>query len=285
MKKILILLLVVLSSVCYAQTTTTIIVPSGAGGSVDILARKFAKFAELKTNKPFIVENIGGAGGSIGVSKFLKSRPNSLMITSSSWYLSIINNEFSLVDFKPVAILAEAPFFLITNKSQQLTCERLRASKSHYFLGHGGGVTEIVSTVISSKYPNIESIPYKSVKQSTVDLYGNQINATIITSTNDIIDPLVPVANTTSRTVNGVPSFAECLKIKTDLTGNFILITNAASDRAFIENTQTLASEFVKDPDTQNYYKENSFYNSSADFKNTNATVDGQIKKWKKVTK
>jgi tripartite-type tricarboxylate transporter receptor subunit TctC len=283
MKKILILLLVVLSPLCYSQTT--IIVPSGAGGSVDSLARKFAKFAELKTSKTFVVENVSGAGGSIGVSRFLKSRPNSLMITSSSWYLSIINNEFSLVDFKPVAVLAEAPFFLITNKSQQLTCERLRTSKSHYFLGNGGGVTEIVSTVISSKYPNIENIPYKSVKQSTVDLYGNQINATIITSTNDIIDPLVPLANTTSRTVNGVPSFAECLKIKTDLTGNFILITNATSDSAFIENTQTLASEFVKDPETQNYYKENSFYKSAADFKSITAMVDSQLKNWKKVIK
>ena len=283
MKKIVILLLVLLSPICHGQTT--IIVSSGAGGSVDILARKFAKFAELKTNKPFIVENIGGAGGSIGVSKFLKSRPNSLMITSSSWYLSIVNNEFSLEDFKPVAVLAEAPFFLVTNKTQNLTCEKLRTSDKHYFLGHGGGVTEIVSKIVSSKYPNIEDIPYKSVKQSTVDLHGNQINATIITSTNDIIDPLVPLANTTSRQVNGIAPFADCLNIKTDLTGNFILVTNAASDAAFVANTQTLAAEFVKDPDTQNYYKENSFYNSSADFKNTNATVDGQIKKWKKVTK
>jgi len=63
MKISIAMLLLVISSICHSQTV--IIVPTTAGGAVDLLARKFTKFAEIKTGKSFIVENIGGAGGNI----------------------------------------------------------------------------------------------------------------------------------------------------------------------------------------------------------------------------
>ena len=83
MIKKFILTLIFFSTSCISQTL--IIVPTTAGGAVDSVTRKFAKFAELKSGQSFIVENLGGAGGNIGIEKFLKAKSNSLMITSSSW--------------------------------------------------------------------------------------------------------------------------------------------------------------------------------------------------------
>jgi len=284
MKKFLVLLLVMLPTVCWGQTT--IIVPFAPGGSYDILGRKFAQFAQIKTGRPFVVENISGAGGNIGVSKFLNSRPNTLLITSSSLYLAINNKEFNLEDFRPIAILAEAPFFLAVNKLQQFTCEKLKYSTDHYFLGSAALThTEVIAKIISSKYPNIENIPYKAVKQSTVDLIGGRINGAITTSTNDIIDPLIPLANTSNRTVNGVPSFNDCLGIANTPQGDFLLITNTTSDDAFIKDTNTLALEFLKDRDIQAYYQENSMSSDSTKLKDVRSTVKSHLDAWKRVIK
>ena len=61
MKKFIILALLFLSTACYSQiSVTTIIVPFTPGGSYDILGRKFAQFAQIKTGRPFVVENIPG---------------------------------------------------------------------------------------------------------------------------------------------------------------------------------------------------------------------------------
>ena len=106
MRKLLVVFLLLIYSTCHSQSS--IIVPTAAGGAVDTLARKFAQFVESKTNKSTVIENFPGAGGNIGIAKFLKSRSNTLMITSGSWFISINQGAFNLEDFIPVAILGAA---------------------------------------------------------------------------------------------------------------------------------------------------------------------------------
>jgi tripartite-type tricarboxylate transporter receptor subunit TctC len=267
-------LLLLFSSLCYSQTN--VIVPTTAGGAVDLLARKFTKFAELKTRKSFVVENIGGAGGNIGIEKFLKSKPNSLMLTSSSWYLSINSGRFKQEDFKLITFLAESPFFLAVNKKQNLTCEKIKSSKAKYFLGSATlSHTEIIAKMISDRYPTIENVPYKAVKPATTDLLGNHINAVIIGSSTDVVEPLGILANSTERRINGIPTFTECLGINNPITMDFILLTNNTSDEQFIESIKLLAAEFVKDAEIRKYYKENTMYHTGS--KNINL----QLKRWK----
>jgi tripartite-type tricarboxylate transporter receptor subunit TctC len=280
MLKILVVnfILLLFSSACLGQTT--MIVPTTAGGAVDLLARKFIKFAEIKTGRSFVVENIGGAGGNIGLERFLKSKPNSLMITSSSWYLSINSGKFNQEDFKPVAFLAEAPFFLAVNKTQNLTCEKLKFSKTKFFLGSATlSHTEIISKMISQQYPTIENIPYKAVKPATMDLLGNHINAVIIGSSTDIVEPLGILANSTDRRVNGIPTFNECLGINKPITMDFILMANSSSDEKFIENINVLITEFLKDREIQDYYRENIMYNTGP------KKINVQLARWKDMAK
>ena len=53
----------------------TIVVPFAAGGTTDLFARIFANAMQAKYNQPFVVENKGGAGGTIGAAAAAKS-PN-----------------------------------------------------------------------------------------------------------------------------------------------------------------------------------------------------------------
>lgn len=280
MLKILVVnfILLLFSSVCLGQTA--VIVPTTAGGAVDLLARKFTKFAELRTGRSFVVENIGGAGGNIGLERFLKSKPNSLMLTSSSWYLSINSGKFKHEDFKAIAFLAEAPFFIAVNKTQGLTCEKLKSSGTRYLLGSATlSHTELIAKMISNRYPNIENIPYKAVKPATIDLLGNHINAVIIGSSTDIIEPLSILANSTDRQIKGIPTFHECLGINRPITMDFILMTNSTSDDQFIKNIEALAEAFLNDREMQNYYQENIMYNTG------HKKLSVQLNRWKAIEK
>lgn len=278
MNKFLLALLLCISSIGYSQTTVT--VPTTAGGAVDLLARKFAKFAELKTGKPFVVENLGGAGGNIGIEKFLKSKPNSLLISSSSWYLSINSGKFSIDEFKLITTLAEAPFFLAVNKTQNLTCDKLKSPTTKYFLGSATlSHTEIIAKMISEKYSNIENVPYKAVKPATMDLLGNHINAVIIGSSTDIVEPLAILANSTDKRVNGIPTFNECLGVNNPITMDFLLLTNNTSDEQFIKSIDLLVVEFLKDKDIQEYYKDNIMYNTGS------KKISAQLKRWKEMAR
>jgi len=282
--KTFIAVLLFLSSVSHSQTIIT--VPTSAGGAVDSLTRKFAKFAELKTGKSFVVENLGGAGGIIGVEKFLKSKPNSLLISSSSWYLSINSKKFNLEDFKPITILAEAPFVLAVNKTQNLTCERLKSINNQYFLGTASlSITEEVGNIIISKYPNIKNISYKAVKPATMDLLGNHINAVIIGGIIDIVDPLIGLANSTDQRINGIPTFKECLGINNPMTMDFLLIANRNSDDKFVEDIETLVLEFLNDKEVQYYYQDNAIYANNVGTKKINSTVQSRLKTWSRITK
>lgn len=278
MIKKFILTLIFFSTSCISQTL--IIVPTTAGGAVDSVTRKFAKFAELKSGQSFIVENLGGAGGNIGIEKFLKAKSNSLMITSSSWYLSINSGRFNLDDFKPIIILAEAPFFLAVNKTQNLTCAKIKSGTEEYFLGSATlSHTEIIAKMISKRYPTIENIPYKAVKPATMDLLGNHINAAIIGSSTDIVEPLTILANSTDRQINGIATFNECLGINNPITMDFLLIANKTSDIKFIDSMGKLANEFVKDKEIQDYYQANILYHTESN------KIHTQLKRWKDMAK
>jgi tripartite-type tricarboxylate transporter receptor subunit TctC len=271
-----------LSFTCQSQTIIN--VPTAPGGSVDSLARKFAKFAELETGNSFVIENVSGAGGNIGIAKFVKSPPNTLMISSSSWYLSINQGKFNLEDFRPIRILAEAPFFLAVNSTQRLTCNTLRTSNKKYFIGTATmSQTEAVGKMVISKYPNIENVPYKSVKPAITDLMGNHINAAIIASYTDIVPPLVSLANSSDRRINDIPSFIECLGINFPINADFLLLANKNSDEKFIESMSLLVTAFLKEKDTQDYYRENIMYPNHT--RKIDPLILIELKRWKELEK
>lgn len=285
MIKKFIFLLFFMATSCYAQQL--IVVPTAPGGSVDTLARKFAQFVELKSNKTVQIENAAGAGGNIGVARFLKTKPGSLMITSGSWYISINDGTFNLEDFKPVAILAESPFFLITNSSQNLTCEKLKSSQDRYFLGTATkSQTEMVGKSLIKKYTNIENVPYKAVKPATMDLLGNHINLAIIGGAESAITGLTIIANSTSRRVNGIPSFSECLAVASSgVTADFIVVAHKNSDEAFLKETESLVLEFLASKETQDYYQQTLMHNPNVVLKNIDSKVSEKLNQWQKLAR
>src|SRR6266851_524855 len=69
----------------YPSRPITMIVPFPAGGPTDVVARVVVERMKAPLGQPVIIENLGGADGSIGVGRPLARHPTAIRSTSASW--------------------------------------------------------------------------------------------------------------------------------------------------------------------------------------------------------
>jgi tripartite-type tricarboxylate transporter receptor subunit TctC len=69
----------------YPARPITMIVPFPPGGSTDVTARVLAERMRPLLGQPVIIENVGGAGGSIGVGRLARAAPDGYAIDLGQW--------------------------------------------------------------------------------------------------------------------------------------------------------------------------------------------------------
>jgi tripartite-type tricarboxylate transporter receptor subunit TctC len=104
----------------YPARTATIIVPFAAGGPADITARIVADILSRHLNQKFVVENVGGAGGTIGALRAARAPADGYTILSGHLGTNALAPAFypnlgydPLRDFEPVGLSAEYPELLV----------------------------------------------------------------------------------------------------------------------------------------------------------------------------
>jgi len=129
MRKLLVAIAVALISAAapadadnYPAHPITLIVPFPPGGSTDVAARIMADRMGPNLGQPVIVENIGGAGGSIGVGRLARATPDGYTIDIGQWDThvgSIIYNlNYDLqTDFAPIGLISNNPQLLVARKT------------------------------------------------------------------------------------------------------------------------------------------------------------------------
>src|ERR1700746_1416068 len=101
-----------------------LIAPSGPGGNPDVLARLLADKFSAAFGRPFVVENVPGAGGVVAANSVAKAAPDGyVLMLGDSGNLAInaaINPNLSyrpIADFAPITALATLPTILVLNPS------------------------------------------------------------------------------------------------------------------------------------------------------------------------
>ncbi len=103
----------------YPDRAVKIIVPFGAGSFTDLAARTLAMELTKELGQPVVVENKGGAGGTVGSAMVAKSRPDgyTLLVTDNSFVMSASlysNLSYSpLKDIVQISQIAEAPSMMV----------------------------------------------------------------------------------------------------------------------------------------------------------------------------
>lgn len=109
----------------YPSRPITMVVALPAGGAVDALARVMAERMRTTLGQPIIVENMGGAGGTLSISRVVRSEPDGYTIGMGTLGQYVIAGAIypisfdMLNDLKPVALLPNVPYWLIGRKGLQ----------------------------------------------------------------------------------------------------------------------------------------------------------------------
>src|SRR5215510_14483046 len=106
----------------YPSRSITLIVPFPPGGSTDTTARIIAEKMRPILGQTIVIENVGGAGGSLAVGRLARAAPDGYPIDIGQWDThvgSIIYNlTFDLQkDFEPIGLISVNPQLLVARKS------------------------------------------------------------------------------------------------------------------------------------------------------------------------
>jgi tripartite-type tricarboxylate transporter receptor subunit TctC len=169
------------------------IVPFPPGGSNDIFARPIAAFVGHRLHEPVVVENRGGAGGTIGGMTAARARPDGctlLVVNPSLTFASIVYAEsgFDLMrDFAPVSGLALVPVALVVNPAKlgvkDLAAFLAMARKQPTVINIGssglGTIPHLAIELLQQRTGvRFTHVPYRGGGPALQDLVSGQIDAT-----------------------------------------------------------------------------------------------------------
>jgi tripartite-type tricarboxylate transporter receptor subunit TctC len=107
----------------YPARTVTMNVPFAAGGPADITGRIVAEIFSRHLGQKFVVENVGGAGGTIGALRAARAAPDGYTILSGHMGTNALASAFypnlgydPQKDFEPIGLTTEYPELLVVRK-------------------------------------------------------------------------------------------------------------------------------------------------------------------------
>jgi tripartite-type tricarboxylate transporter receptor subunit TctC len=179
----------------YPARPITMIVPLAAGGSTDIIGRIMAEGMRSALGQTIVVENVTGAGGTIGVGRLARATPDGYTIGIGQWGTNVANGaiyplQFDLMkDFEPVALIATQPFLIVSRKTlpaDNLTglIAWLKANADKVSQGNSGvGTPSHVSGILFQNAIGArwQMVPYRSAGQTLNDLIAGQIDIALDT--------------------------------------------------------------------------------------------------------
>jgi tripartite-type tricarboxylate transporter receptor subunit TctC len=107
----------------YPSRAVTIVVPYPAGGPTDTIARILAERMQVALGQSVIIENIGGAGGSIGVGRVAHALPDGYTLSIGHTQTHVFNSAILKLDydvandFAPISLIADTPIWIVSGKA------------------------------------------------------------------------------------------------------------------------------------------------------------------------
>jgi len=184
----------------YPSRPITIVVAFAAGGSGDTITRILADHMRNQLGQTIVVENVGGAAGSIGVGRVARSAPDGYTISSGNWPTHVLNgaiyslNYDVLKDFEPISLIATESIVLVSRKNlpaNNLTdlTAWLRANPDKASAGTTGpgGVGHVVGIFFQKETgTQFQFVPYRGLAPATQDMIAGQIDMMFDTSANSL---------------------------------------------------------------------------------------------------
>jgi len=179
----------------YPARSVTLIVGYAPGGAVDLVARVTGAQLTDRLGQSVIIENVGGASGTLGTAKVVAARPDgyTLLLGSGSEIsiAKLINSNVTYDgerDLAPISLIGTAPMVLVGGSrlkadtlDQLLDAARARPGQLTYASPGIGSPLHLAGELIKMRGGvDISHVPYKGAGPAITDLLGGQIDLAIV---------------------------------------------------------------------------------------------------------
>jgi tripartite-type tricarboxylate transporter receptor subunit TctC len=175
----------------YPSRNITLIVPYPAGGPSDVVARIVAESMRKQLGETIVIENVGGAGGTIGTGRAAGATPDGYTILSASMGSHVAapalfpNMKYdSTKDFEPIGLVSNAPAALVAKKDfpakdlkefiAYVKANGAKVNQAHGGIGSSSHMACLLLNNEAGLKPN--SVAYKGTGPALNDLVGGHVD-------------------------------------------------------------------------------------------------------------
>ena len=174
----------------YPNKVITMIVPFAAGGPTDTVARLLGVPMTTTLKQQIIVENVGGAGGTIAANRVAKAPPDGYtilihhigMATAPALYRKLPYNP--MTDFEPIGLINEVPMTLVAKKDfpakdlmELIAYVKANKEKVNYANAGLGAASHLCGMLfMTAIQTEVTTIPYSGTGPAMNDLLGGQVD-------------------------------------------------------------------------------------------------------------
>lgn len=174
----------------YPNKVITIVVPFAAGGPTDTVARLLAQAMGADLKQQVLVENVGGAGGTLGAGRVARAAPDGYTLflhhigqsTAPALYRKLPYN--AIDDFEPIGLVTDVPMTLVARKDfpakdmkELLAYLKANKDKVSYANAGLGSASHLCGMLfMSAIQTDLTTVPYKGTGPAMNDLLGGQVD-------------------------------------------------------------------------------------------------------------
>ncbi|TCL69855.1 tripartite tricarboxylate transporter substrate binding protein BugD [Rhizobium sp. BK251] len=186
------------SAQTYPERTITMVVPFAAGGPTDTVARLVAESMSKDLGQQIVVENVGGAGGTLGAGRVASADADGYtillhhigMATSATLYRKLAYD--TLNDFDYVGLVTDVPMTIVARKDFGPTdlkslVEYVKANSDKVTVANAGigAASHLCGMMFMSAIQTpLTTVPYKGTGPAMTDLLGGQVDIMCDQTTN-----------------------------------------------------------------------------------------------------
>ncbi len=254
----------------YPVRPITMVVPFAAGGPTDILGRVIAQAISPMLGQQVIVEDVTGAGGTIGATKVARATPDGYTMVmgnlgthaaSLGIYKNLAYDPRS--DFEPVILVASTPMVLVTRKTLPAhTLDEViawaKANKGKATMGSAGvGSISHLTLLLFNHLTGVDltHVPYRGLSEATNDLLGGQIDTLfdqVVTATPHILgdseNAIVVTVPARAPSIPNVPSANEAGLPQLQTVAWTALFVPKTTPQPIVERINAAVQKAMEDP-------------------------------------
>jgi tripartite-type tricarboxylate transporter receptor subunit TctC len=175
----------------YPSRPITLVVPFPPGGSTDAAARIMAERMRVPLGQPVVIENVGGAGGSIGVGRVARAAPDGYTFDIGQWDTHVGSIIYKLdydleKDFEPIALISTNPQLMVAKNDlpaktlgELVTWMKANPGKINFVNQNAAAnVSGVLFENLTKQ--KVQFIPYRGAGPAMTDLISGTVDLLVV---------------------------------------------------------------------------------------------------------